>query len=364
MTTVDDFNEPVLSPEQQAAVDSGARALVVVASAGSGKTEVVARRIQRLLVEDSGGSGRVLALTYTVKAADELRARLDTRLGALARRVDSETIHGFAHSLLRTHGTRIGLPLEPELLARDEDRVELFRSWLRDRGETEPEDLKSRLVGFDLARAKGEDSEGLNDWLQALEDHGALDYPALLARATQLLTVASARRQIRRLYTAIVVDEAQNLTKAQYDLLVAAQRSDEGEVAIPTMLVGDDKQSIVSFAGADPGLIGSYAKAFAAERHELHTNFRSATVLATASSKVAAAARPSSRRGGSIRCSRHDRLRGARDRSRGRREGWRPGSKASWRVGYPMVRSAPARTTRFVLKTSRCYPDRRPAFVP
>jgi len=288
MSTTDEFYEPVLSPEQQAAVDSDAQALVVVASAGSGKTEVVARRIQRLLLADPEGSGRVLALTYTVKAADELRSRLDTRLGALARRVDSETIHGFAHSLLRTHGTRIGLPLEPELLARDEDRVELFRSWLEGRGEAGPEDLKGRLAGFDLARAKGEGAEGLDDWLQALDDNGALDYPALLARATELLTFTSARRQIRRLYTAIVVDEAQNLTKAQYDLLIELG-SDQREVVIPMMLVGDDKQSIVSFAGADPSLIGVFTEAFAAERHALHTNFRSATVLATASSKVAAA---------------------------------------------------------------------------
>lgn len=288
MTTTDDFNEPALSPEQQAAVDSDARALVVVASAGSGKTEVVARRIQRLLLADSDGSGRVLALTYTVKAADELRARLDTRLGALARRVDSETIHGFAHLLLRTHGTRIGLPVEPELLARDEDRVELFRSWLVGRGDIAPDDLKGRLVGFDLARARGEGAEGLDEWLQALDENGALDYPALLTRATELLAVPSARRQIRRLYTSVVVDEGQNLTKAQHDLLVALI-ADEGEIAIPTMLVGDDKQSIVSFAGADPRLIGSFAEAFAAEHYELHTNFRSATVLASASSMVAAA---------------------------------------------------------------------------
>ena len=288
MTTNDDFNEPVLSLEQQAAVDSNADALVVVASAGSGKTEIVARRIQRLLLADSDGNGRVLALTYTIKAADELRARLDTRLGALARRVDSETIHGFAHRLLRTHGTRIGLPVEPELLARDEDRVELFRSWLAGRGDTDPQDLRGRLGVFDLARAKGEGAEGLGEWLQALDDNGALDYPALLARATELLAVASARRQVRRLYTSVVVDEGQNLTKAQYDLLLALV-ADGGEIAIPTMLVGDDKQSIVSFAGADPHLIGSFATAFAAELHELRTNYRSAAMLAAASSEVAAA---------------------------------------------------------------------------
>lgn len=288
MSSAGQFDEPVLSAEQQAAVDSDAQALVVVASAGSGKTEVVARRIQRLLLADPEGSGRVLALTYTVKAADELRARLDTRLGSLARRVDSETVHGFAHRLLRTHGTRIGLPLEPELLARDEDREELFRTWLRDRGDTAPEDLKSRLAGFDLARAKGQSTEGLNDWIQALEDTGTLDYPALLARATELLTVASARRQIRRLYTSIVVDEAQNLTKAQYDFLIELG-SERGEIVLPTMLVGDDKQSIVSFAGADPRHIGAFSEVYGAERHELHTNFRSATVLAMASSNVAVA---------------------------------------------------------------------------
>lgn len=288
MTTLDAFNEPVLSPEQQAAVDSDAQALVVVASAGSGKTEVVARRIQRMLLAGPEDGGRILALTYTVKAADELRARLDERLGALARRVDSDTIHGFAHNLLRTHGTRIGLPLEPELLTRDEDRVELFRSWLADRGDLESEDLKSKLSEFDLARARKVTENRLDDWLQALEDNGALDYPALLAKASELLEIPSVKRQIRRLYTSIVVDEAQNLTRAQFDLIVALG-ADGDEVSVPMVLVGDDKQSIISFAGADPLLIAKFGSDFHAERHQLTTNYRSATVLADAANKVAAA---------------------------------------------------------------------------
>lgn len=286
MTTIDDFNDPVLSTEQQSAVDSDAPALVVVASAGSGKTEVVARRIQRMLLANPDNGGRILALTYTVKAADELRGRLDARLGELARRVDSETIHGFAHNLLRTHGTRISLPLEPELLTRDEDRAELFRDWLGDRGEREPEDVKRLLSDLDLARAKGVAADRLNEWEQALDDNGALDYPALLSKARELLGAGSVRRQIRRLYSSIVVDEAQNLTDAQYQLILALG-ADQGRVSIPMMLVGDDKQSIVSFAGADPHLIGSFESAFAAERHELRTNFRSATVLAAAANRVA-----------------------------------------------------------------------------
>jgi DNA helicase-2/ATP-dependent DNA helicase PcrA len=74
-----------LSEQQRRAVDSKAEALVVLAGAGSGKTEVVAQRVQKLLQLEEGG--RVLALSYTNKAADELRDRLRERAGADAERV-------------------------------------------------------------------------------------------------------------------------------------------------------------------------------------------------------------------------------------------------------------------------------------
>jgi len=97
----------------------------VVAAAGCGKTETVARRIERVLVGSADDPFRVLALSYTVRAADEMRDRFQLMLGDHSRRVDTETIHEFAWSLLRQYGTRIGLPVEPEVLTRDEDRVEL-----------------------------------------------------------------------------------------------------------------------------------------------------------------------------------------------------------------------------------------------
>lgn len=279
-------NEPTLSEEQRKAVESDAEALVVVASAGSGKTEVVARRIQRLLLSSPDDDGRILALTYTVKAADELRERLDNRLGELSRRVDSETVHGFCHALLRTHGTRIGLPVEPELLTRDEDRVEFFRSWLDEQGITFDANLLELLRSIDLARARDAENEHLDEWNDALSENGALDFPSLLTRSVELLEVPSVRRQVRRIYTSVVVDEAQNLTKAQY-LLLYALCAEDGSTVVPTMLVGDDKQSIVSFAGADPALISQFSSDFQAERHTLTQNFRSARVIASAASRVA-----------------------------------------------------------------------------
>jgi len=277
-----------LSSEQAAAVMSDAEAVIVVASAGSGKTEIVARRVERLLEAQEETLGRVLAVTYTVKAAAELSDRLGARLGNVSRRVDTETVHGFAHSLLRQHGTNVGLPAEPELLVRDEDRAELLERWLNDKGIGLPDDALETLRQLDLARSKCTSTDLLYEWEQALEQAGALDYPGLLAAATRLLAVKSVKRQVTRLYDQVIVDEAQNLTPAQYRLLTALISDEGGGLIIPTMLVGDDKQSIVSFAGADPTLMLRFASEFHATRFDLTANFRSAAAIARASEAVAA----------------------------------------------------------------------------
>lgn len=267
-----------LSSEQAAAVQSDDRAIVVVASAGSGKTEVVARRVERLLTESPDETFRVLALSYTVKAADELRERFRLRLGPLHKRVDTDTVHGFSHSLLRMHGTRIGLPLEPEVLTRDEDRAELLMRWLSTERRPAPDNPVAVLQRLDVARARLSSAPLLSEWVAALDSTGAMDYASMLERATELLQLRSAYRQLRRLYGHVIVDEAQNLTPAQYGLLTALIGAPEEE-HVPAMIVGDDKQSIVSFAGADPTLIARFVTEYRATRFELRRNFRSAAAI-------------------------------------------------------------------------------------
>lgn len=267
-----------LSPEQRQAVDVDGGALVVTASAGSGKTEVVARRVERLLDESRGELFRVLALSYTVKAADELRARLVGRLGD-TRRVETETIHAFAHNLIRQHGTWEGLPLEPEVLYRDEDRVDLLMTWLENRGTfLDPAEGESALQEIDLARARCREARYLSDYVNALEERGALDYPAMLDVACRLLENEWLRSQLRQTYRHLIVDEAQNLTLAQYRLLVAILGPPPSP--INAMMVGDEKQSIVQFAGADPSLITKFKRDYGAQHIVLRQNFRSATALA------------------------------------------------------------------------------------
>ncbi|GAA3312031.1 ATP-dependent helicase [Arthrobacter ramosus] len=280
----DEASDVSLSLLQQKAIDSDSGAIVVLAGAGSGKTEVVARRVQRLLTTRDG-VGRVLALSYTNKAAEELGERLRLRAGAESERVTTETIHGFAHSLLRQHSTRIGLPIEPEILTRDEDRVELLNQWLSSQGLGIAEDPLERLRKIDINRARAIDTAEVEDWRRALASLPALDYPALLDAALEILALKSVRRQLVRTYTHVVVDEAQNLTPAQYCLLTAMVGS-PGE-GPSVMLVGDDKQSIISFAGADPDLINRFARSYDAEIIELTENFRSAAIISSLARLIA-----------------------------------------------------------------------------
>lgn len=278
----------VLSTDQLRAVECDAPAIVVVAGAGSGKTEVLARRVERLLSASEDEGYRVLAVSYTVKAADELRERLATRLGDVHRRVDADTIHGFAHSLIRQHGTRIGLPPEPELLTRNEDRVELLDGWLAQSGKERPLDLSQVLADLDLARAQCRPAPYLKEWADALDAAGAIDFGAMLDRAAELAEGAWLSRHLRRIYSHVVVDEAQNLTPAQYGFLTNVIGGPT-DAFIHSMLVGDERQSIVGFAGADSGLIRRFEDEYVAERIELHTNYRSARAIVDAGRSVATA---------------------------------------------------------------------------
>lgn len=267
-----------LDDEQSAAVSCRAAATLVTASAGSGKTEVVAQRVERILSADPHSNVRILSLSYTVKAAEELRLRFERRLGDAARRVDTDTVHGFAHGLLRKSGTWIGLPEEPEILSRDEDRVELLARWLAEEGERSDADvLRERLHILDLIRARCDtDPSGLlSVWEAAMKASGALDYPAMISRATELVRLPAARRQLSRMYEHVIVDEAQNLTCAQYRLLTALF-GPPPLTDMTVMFVGDDKQSIVGFAGGDPRLMSQFADDYAASRFVLARNYRSA----------------------------------------------------------------------------------------
>ena len=290
-----------LTPNQMEAVNLTARQCLVIAPAGSGKTEVLIRRIERLLNESRGESFRLLAVTFTVKAADELKARVARSIGEEAWRVDADTIHGFALGWLQRAGRAVGISPNVVVYAHDGDRADLLRRFLNsieepsdvDEGTllkilaridflrtslVKPADAPNELIGKLSFRLP----ELFEAYVTALDDAGGIDFPGMLTKLLDLLDLdPTVPRRMKRTYRQVLVDEGQDLTEAQASLLQAIVGD-----SLELFVVADDRQSINGWAGGGMDwarkLVGSQSVQL-----ELKHNFRCATQILTLAQSVA-----------------------------------------------------------------------------
>ncbi len=292
-----------LTPEQRRAVDDGSRRILVVASAGSGKTEVLTQRLARLLAQSAGGSFRCLAVTYTVKAAQELRRRIEHSVSDESWRVDADTLHGFALEWLRQYGQCVDVPPDVVVYSDDADRARLIFEYLSSLGlqdavgTDELPALRPILAAIDRHRTLYPDHTSLDDdveffgvpiselytgYLDALDQAGGIDFPGMLTKLLSALEVdAWIGENFRSLFQHVLVDEAQDLTPAQTQLLMRLVSDD-----VDVFAVADERQSINGFAG------GSFANARRlvgpdATTHTLSHNFRSSALVLRAAEALA-----------------------------------------------------------------------------
>ena len=269
-----------LTDEQQAVVDSDARALVATASAGTGKTEILARRAERFVNDPNNGNAHVLVITYTTRAAHEFQARLHNRIGDLMHRISAETVHAFAQSILTIHGSHVGLPLDFQVITNDEDRAELLTGY-----DTcgEPGDYPELFRQLDHARATGRGHARLKSWRDAMDNRGAVDFSEMITKATEVLRIPAIAQMLRNIYGLVIVDEAQNLTEQQYQLITAlvGRHAETGMPLVSTTLLGDPNQSVTGFAGGDSTLVKRFAHEYGARELALTQNFRSSKRLAS-----------------------------------------------------------------------------------
>jgi superfamily I DNA/RNA helicase/RecB family exonuclease len=272
---VDPVTAPRLDPSQQAVVDHDRGPMLVLAGPGTGKTttlvEAVVERVRR-----GAGPDEVLVLTFSRKAAEELRSRIAGRLGRTVVEPSASTFHSFCYSLLRAYGVAPGGRL-PRLLsgAERELRVrELLAGHAAGEGRTRwPAELLPalRLRGFaaevcdilDRARERGLDADAVRargvarhrpawvaagefmaEYLDVLAVRDEVDYADLIGRAVDLLDGPA--REVCRRYQAVYVDEYQDTDPSQEALL---QRLAGGGRLL--VAVGDPDQSIYGFRGAD-----------------------------------------------------------------------------------------------------------------
>lgn len=281
-----------LTPEQEAIVSLTDGAYLVVAPPGSGKTEVLAQRIVRLIQSAPDAGFKVLALSFTKNAAATMRRRVGDRLGEFTWRVMCTTYHAFCTDLLRSYGDLVGVPSDFTLYDTDEDRLQALAQGLVEEGVIgDPSDI-DRAAALEalgvIGRLKRDlvlptaAPENASKWSVplsvayrayelALQNNGALDFDGVLVKAHELLrTQPELCAQYRRSYRYILIDEAQDTSTAQYELLRALCGDEQRNV----LMVADPAQSIYAFAGASAKFIEAFERDFGAERYVLGTTFR------------------------------------------------------------------------------------------
>ncbi len=294
-----------LNPEQREAVEHFEGPLLVLAGAGSGKTRVLTTRIVHLIHEFGVDPGAILAVTFTNKAAGEMRERVRTGLGREPRRMWIGTFHSIGARLLRRHGHLLGW--SPSFTIYDADgSLAAVRRTMGDLGVSEKKwhpkavrsaisDAKNRLIDPDeYSRLAGDAfSRVVSDlfpaYQRALADQNALDFDDLLVKPVELFrTTPAVLRQYRSRFRFILVDEYQDTNHAQ-DALVDLLAGDHQNL----MVVGDDDQSIYGWRGADVSNILEFDRRFPGTRLiRLEQNYRSTRrILAAANAAIAENAR-------------------------------------------------------------------------
>ena len=294
-----------LSGVQRQAVRHDSGALLVLAGPGSGKTRVLTTRIARLLHEAPDEPFRVLALTFTNRAADEMRERIERMASEAEQRLFIGTFHAFCADVLRQHGQHLGIKTDFRIYSTKEDRAEIAsRAIASEAGRAAglEEEHADFLALVDRAKAKLIPSEGIAERFKnaergaefemfytaydaALRQANALDFNSLVYNAHQLFVRFPALAQrYRSAYRYWGVDEFQDTNLAQYELLKAMAGEDFRNV----FAVADDDQIIYQWNGADYRRLDRFRADFDAALLQIPTNFRCPPEVVTCANKLIA----------------------------------------------------------------------------
>ena len=284
-----------LSPQQLTVATHVDGPILVVAGPGSGKTRVLTERIRHLLT-DVPGHFRVLALTFTNKAADEMKERL-ADLGDLRDRAFIGTLHGFCLEVLTERGKLVGVEGSPNIFEQAKDRREVLEKaveedYVLSEELSQLEDAKERSKRLDrwlssisyvkshpMTFAVVEDEEVrrvMEAYEAGMRACNAYDFDDLLLLTYKLLVDNPKLGDIyRRLYRFICIDEAQDMNEAQFAVITALCSDTHKNV----MMVGDPRQSIYGFNTSSPEYMERFGSDFGAKRVELTANYRSSRAV-------------------------------------------------------------------------------------
>ena len=287
-----------LNPEQREAVLHLDGPLLILAGAGSGKTRVITYRIAYLIGDGHAAPDQVLAVTFTNKAAGEMRERVESVLGDDCHGVWLSTFHSLCARLLRREAPHIGLSRD-FVIYDSSDQIAVVKQAQRDLGIDDKlvpprmalariSQAKNRMEGPETLRGgwnirEEQTAKIYERYLEALKDANALDFDDLLLKTVELFETS---QQVREFYANkfkyVMVDEYQDTNRPQY-LLIRRLAEAHRNIAV----VGDPDQSIYKWRGADLRNILDFEQDFGEARVvRLEQNYRSTQTILDAATAV------------------------------------------------------------------------------
>jgi DNA helicase II / ATP-dependent DNA helicase PcrA len=307
-----------LNAQQVAAVTDRGPALLIVAGAGSGKTKVLTHRIAHLLANKEAWPSQILAITFTNKAANEMKERVHSLLGNVADGMWIKTFHSACLQILRREASRLGHDANFSVYDTGDTKA-LIKRLIRESG-SDIEGLKPQTVAARISNAKNElkdaddfysliDSSNPKDraiaeifsqYQAALRKNNAFDFDDLIAETVYLFrSFPDIAAQYQRRFRHVLIDEYQDTNHAQYSLIRELTKPiadlhnepdpNTGVLAGPSAItvVGDSDQSIYAFRGADMRNIAEFAKDFPGSKTILlEQNYRSTQNILSAANAV------------------------------------------------------------------------------
>lgn len=263
-----------LDPDQRVAAAHPGGPLLIIAGPGTGKTRTLTHRIAHLVAERGVEPERCLAITFTRRAADEMRERLEALLPGQAGRLTVATFHGLGALILREQHQLAGLPADFRI-ADETERLAIAREMTGSDKEARRL-LADRDRPYDPAGDGTGDTEARDSFEKRLRERGLADFADLLRQPVRLLGAdPELTARYRERWPWISVDEYQDVDETQYALLRLLANADGGLTAI-----GDPDQAIYAFRGADVGFFLRFADDFPTATTVLLTrNYRSAPAI-------------------------------------------------------------------------------------
>jgi DNA helicase-2/ATP-dependent DNA helicase PcrA len=288
-----------LNPPQREAVEHGGGPLLVLAGAGSGKTRVLTHRIAYLLATGAARPGEILAITFTNKAAAEMRERVGQLVGRSVRAMWVTTFHSACARMLRVDAERLGYS-KSFTIYDEADSLRMLKRCLTELG-VDPKRFPPRAVRNKISGAKNQlidapayeemqgsmfeeiVAEAFPLYEKRMLEANAMDFDDLLVRTVNAMELfEDVRERWRRTFRHVLVDEYQDTNHAQYRLLQLLAGEHQN-----LMVVGDDAQSIYGFRHADIRNILDFERDFpAAELVKLEQNYRSTQVILSAANAL------------------------------------------------------------------------------